>query len=92
MRRLPWPLRRRPGDAMACREAIALVNDYLDEALSPVERALLVDHLRACAHCAEYLEQIRASIRLACHVEPGDLDPEARAAMTDLYRAWREDS
>ena len=87
-----WPFRRRHSDAMACREAVALLGDHLDGALSPHQRSLLVDHLRACTPCAEYLEQIRASICLAGHVEPGSLDPGERAAITDLYRAWREDS
>ena len=92
MRLLPrLPFRRRRTDAMACREAVALLSEYLEGALRPEQRQLLADHLRDCTHCAEYLEQIRASIRLAGLTEPGALDPQTRAAMIDLYRTWQED-
>lgn len=93
MRLLTWlRFRRGRADAMACREAVALLSDHLDDALSPDEQTRLVDHLRSCTHCAECLEQIRATIRLAGKVDPGRLDPTTRAGLTDLYRTWQQGS
>ncbi len=87
MRLVPWlPFRRRRSDERSCRDEVALLSDYLAGASRPDHRKLLADHLRDCTHCGEYLEQIRATIRLAGLTEPGSLDPQTRAAMTNLYR------
>lgn len=79
-------LRRRD---LACRQAVELVTDYLEGALSGRDRERLEAHLAACPNCSAYLEQIRATIRLAGAVEPEDLSPQAQADFTELYRRWR---
>lgn len=78
-------LRRR----IHCREAVALMTDYLDGALSQRDRARFEEHLAACAHCHEYLAQMRATIEIAGRVTPDDLSDEAVAELIDLYRRWR---
>lgn len=79
-------LRRRD---MACRQAIELVTDYLEGALSRRDRRRFEAHLRGCPNCHAYLEQIRVTIRLTGQVAPEDLHPEARVELTELYRRWR---
>jgi anti-sigma factor RsiW len=74
---------------LACREAVALVTAYLDEALSPTDRARFETHLAACPHCSTYLDQIRATIALTGRVEPDVLDPQAQDELIALYRSWR---
>ena len=59
---------------VACRQAVALMTDYLDGALPPRQRARLERHLRACDGCDEYLRQLRATVRLLGSVQPEDLD------------------
>lgn len=76
--------------ALVCRRAVALMTDYLDDALSPRDRARLEDHLAACPHCGEYLAQMRAIIDAAGRVEPDDLPPDALDELVGLYRSWRE--
>lgn len=76
--------------ALVCRRAVALMTDYLDDALSPRDRARLEDHLAACPHCGEYLAQMRAIIDAAGRVEPDDLPPHALDELVGLYRSWRE--
>ena len=49
---------------LVCRDAVELVTDYLDGALSPAERRRFEKHLILCPHCAEYLRQIQVSITL----------------------------
>jgi anti-sigma factor RsiW len=75
--------------AIVCREAVSLMTDYLDGALSHRQRRRLEGHLADCEHCTEYLAQMRATIEAAGHVEPDDLTPEALDELTDLYRRWR---
>jgi anti-sigma factor RsiW len=79
--------RRRP---LVCRQAVALMTDYLEGALSPRDRTRLEGHLAACPHCSEYLAQIRTIIDAAGHVAPDDLPAEALDELVGLYRSWRE--
>lgn len=81
-------LRRRE---LACRQAVELVTLYLEGALSRRERRRFESHLKNCPNCSEYLEQIRATIRLVGSVDPEDLSPEARADLAELYRRWRSE-
>ena len=76
--------------ALVCRRAVALMTEYLDDALSPRDRARLEDHLAACPHCGEYLAQMRAIFDAVGRVEPDDLPPDALDELVGLYRSWRE--
>jgi anti-sigma factor RsiW len=76
---------------IVCRQAVELVTDYLEGALSGRARRRFEAHLAGCPHCTEYLAQMRETIRLAGRLEPEDLTPQARAEFTDLYRRWRSE-
>jgi anti-sigma factor RsiW len=75
---------------MVCREAVGLVTDYLEGALSPAERARFEAHFVDCEGCVAYLAQIRAVADAAGRVEPADLDPGALDALVELYRSWQQ--
>jgi anti-sigma factor RsiW len=74
---------------IVCQQAVELVTDYLDGALSRRDRRRFEAHLRACPNCSAYLEQIRITIALTGAVETDDLTPEAREDLSALYRRWR---
>jgi predicted anti-sigma-YlaC factor YlaD len=76
---------------IVCQQAVELVTDYLEGALSRRDQRRFEAHLRACSNCAAYLEQIRMTIDLTGGIEPDDLTPEARQELTDLYRRWRSE-
>jgi anti-sigma factor RsiW len=76
---------------LVCRDAVALVTDYLEGALSKRDRARFERHLAACDGCDEYLRQMRATINLLGRVEPGDLDPAARDEIVQLLLRFRAD-
>lgn len=78
--------RRRP---VVCREAVELVTDYLEGALSSRDRARFEAHLAECPHCREYLAQIEATIAAMGRVEPDTLAPEVRDELVGLYRRWQ---
>lgn len=80
----------RPKD-IVCQQAVELVTDYLEGALSRRNRRRFEAHIRACPNCAAYLEQIRTTIELTGSLEPDDLTPEARTDLTELYRRWRSE-
>jgi len=84
--------RRRPhGHDITCHEAVSLVTDYLEGSLSDRDRARFEAHLALCPHCSEYLHQIRVTIAVTGQVRGEDLGPDAREAVVDLYRRWRDD-
>jgi anti-sigma factor RsiW len=74
---------------LVCRQVVELVTDYLEDALSAVDRQRFERHLAGCPHCTEYLAQMRETIRLAGRVTPEDLTPVMLTDLTDLYRRWR---
>lgn len=74
---------------LVCRDAVALVTDYLDGALSRPDRQRFEAHLAACPHCSTYLEQIRTTIALTGRIEPDALEPQAQDELIALYRSWR---
>lgn len=75
--------------AIICQEAVELVTDYLEGALSRRDRRRFEFHLQGCPNCTAYLEQIRITIQATGAIDAGDLSPEARADLTELYRRWR---
>ena len=76
---------------ITCRQAVALMTDYLDGVLSPDDRALIEAHLGECEGCAEHLRQIRITVAVTGGIGDEDLDPAAREDLMDLYRRWWRD-
>jgi anti-sigma factor RsiW len=74
---------------MVCREAVEVATAYVEGVMKPRARKRYEAHLAACPHCTEYLAQIRSIIAAARRVEAEDLAPKARAALLDVYRAWK---
>lgn len=76
---------------LVCQEVVELVTDYLEGALSRSQRRRLEAHLAGCEHCTEYLEQMRATIRLTGRLRAEDLTPEMQEELTEIYRRWRSE-
>jgi anti-sigma factor RsiW len=77
--------------ALVCRQAVALMSDYLDDALPSRDRARLDEHLAGCEHCSEYLAQLRVTIDMLGRADPDDLEPGTLDELVALYRRWRSD-
>jgi anti-sigma factor RsiW len=77
---------------LVCRDAIALMTDYLEGALSSRQLARLERHLAGCDGCDEYLRQIRATIGLLGGLQPEDLGPETREGIVQLFLSYREEA
>ena len=78
--------------ALVCRQAVALMADYLDGRLASADLQRLEVHLAACPHCSEYLAQLRVTIDALGHAEPDDLSDDAIDELVHLYRGWLADS
>ncbi len=78
--------------ALVCRDAVELVNDYLDHTLSRGDRRRLEKHLARCDACHAYLDQMRAIIAAGGTVSPDDLAPETVEGLVQLFRRFHSDS
>jgi len=85
--RMRWPARH----SLVCQQAVELVTDYLEDALSRADRRRFEKHLANCRGCTEYLVQIRATIAITGRVTPDDLTDEMRTEFADLYRHWQHE-
>ena len=83
-------MRLLPRRDLVCRQAVELVTDYLEGALSRRARRRFEAHLAGCPHCTEYLAQMRMTIRIAGSITPEDLSPQMRVEFIELYRNFRD--
>ncbi len=74
---------------LACQEMVELITDYLEGALTRSQRKRFDAHLAGCEHCTEYLQQMRATIRLTGRLREEDLAPAMREEFSEIYRRWR---
>jgi len=81
----------RRKNELVCQQVVELVTDYLEGVLSRSQRRRFEAHLAGCENCAEYLEQMRATIRLTGRLGAEDLTPEMQEDFAALYRRWRSD-
>ena len=58
-------LDRGPRDGVTCRDAIAVLGDFLATELGPKDRARLAFHLARCQPCRAYLRTYRKTRQLA---------------------------
>jgi anti-sigma factor RsiW len=78
----------RRWEELRCQQAVELLTDYLEGALSPRARARLAGHLRTCDGCRAYLDQLQATISALGQAELQPPDPAVRAQLVELYRRY----
>ena len=77
---------------LTCREAIGLLADYLESALSEQEIRELEKHLAGCGPCQAYLNTYRRTRDLTCKAERVVMPEEMRDRLrTFLLRALSGD-
>jgi len=80
--------------SLNCRELIEFLAAYLDDELTPADRAAFEIHLSKCPYCRDYLATYRATIHLgrrALDAEAGILE-EVPAEIVDAILAVRSRS
>jgi anti-sigma factor RsiW len=74
---------------MTCQELVELVTDYLDGALSELDRARFEEHIALCPMCEVHLEQLRITVRELGSLRERDIDPAVLAELQERFRSWR---
>jgi anti-sigma factor RsiW len=74
---------------IVCRDAVSLVTDYLEGALSPAMAARFERHLASCDGCEEYLREMRISIQLTNRLEPEEVPEHVLDGLVAVLLAYR---
>ena len=77
------------AEDLECRQVVEAVTDYLEGAMAPRDRLRFDHHLALCEGCQDYLEQMRAVIRVAGRPVADAVPPETRAGLLRAFRDWR---
>jgi anti-sigma factor RsiW len=79
-------------DDLSCREVVELVTDWLEGALPAADHARVELHLAGCEGCAAYVEQMRATVRIAGRLDEEELEPVLSDELVAAFRGWRASS
>ena len=80
--------------AITCADALELMTDHLEGALSQADAARMRAHLEHCQACTLFLDQLRATIRVvhdAGQPEEFAVDTERIDTLTALFKAEHGD-
>ena len=72
---------------MTCKDAIAVLADYLESALSPELVEKLEEHLRDCAPCRAYLATYRKTKSLAADAGRVEMPEEMKTRLREFLLA-----
>ncbi|HEY7093306.1 MAG TPA: zf-HC2 domain-containing protein [Ktedonobacterales bacterium] len=75
---------------LTCKELVELVTDYLDDALTPLDRARFDAHLAICPGCQTYLDQMQTTIHTLGSLPEESLTSEARDQLLAAFRQWKD--
>ena len=80
-----------PQSGLTCRELVELVTDYLDDALSPRDRARFEGHLSSCPGCGVHLDQMRQTLAVLGRLDEDTLEPAVIDSLLEAFRGWTKD-
>ena len=79
------------GGELTCQELVELVTDYLEGALDEPTSARVAAHLADCDGCADYVEEMRATVSMLGRVETSSLDQAALAELMAAFHTFHTD-
>jgi anti-sigma factor RsiW len=74
---------------MNCRQVVELMTDYLEGALSAVERARFEDHIAGCDGCRAYLAQLRMARKIVGRLAGEPVPAAVERELLEAFRSWR---
>jgi anti-sigma factor RsiW len=75
-------------EGLSCQELVELVTEYLEGALDERDRRAFDRHLEECDGCTEYVEQLRATVRVTGTLTLDDLSTDAETTLLQAFRDW----
>jgi anti-sigma factor RsiW len=74
---------------MNCRQVVELMTDYLEGALSAVDRARFEQHIAGCEGCTAYLAQLRMTRTIMGRLADEPVPPAVEKELLEAFRSWR---
>lgn len=74
---------------ITCKELTELCTEFEEGAMSVSDWAKFRFHMAMCPPCQEYVRQMKLTTEVLQQAEPPTLEPEARSALVDMFKAWR---
>ena len=81
---------RHLGD-LTCQQAVELVTDYVEGAMTPHDRRRFERHLRNCPDCAIYVDQVRLTSDTLGRVHPEAPSGATRDALLQVFRDFHRE-
>ena len=75
---------------LTCAQILELVTEYLEGALAGSRLDAFERHLRRCADCSLYLDELRTTMRLTGELREESLSPELCEALVAAFRSRHE--
>jgi anti-sigma factor RsiW len=77
-------------ETLTCQELVELITAYLDDALSPGDRARFEAHLAECDGCTNYLHQMQTTIALAGRLSEEAIPETGKEKLLQLFSEWKK--
>jgi len=74
---------------MTCRQVVELMTDYLEGALSAVDRARFEQHIAGCDGCTAYLAQLRMARKVMGKLADEPVPAAVERDLLEAFRTWR---
>jgi anti-sigma factor RsiW len=74
---------------MTCRQVVELMTDYLEGALSAVDRARFEEHIAGCDGCRAYLAQLSTTRRVLRKLADERIPPDLQAELLKAFQSWK---
>ena len=76
---------------MTCKQLVELTTEYFEGTLFPPDRVRFQAHLKTCAHCASYVEQMCQTIKALGRLPGGTVAGHVMEALLRTFRRWQQD-
>ena len=83
--------RIQPPSGLTCRELVELVTEYLEDALSPRQRARFEAHVSRCPGCGTHLDQMRQTLAVVGRLDEHTVEPAIMNSLLEAFRGWTKD-
>jgi anti-sigma factor RsiW len=74
---------------VTCRQVVELMTEYLENTLSPRDRASFEEHIAGCDGCRAYLAQLRTTKRVVGKLADEPIPEPLEAELVKAFRDWR---
>jgi len=74
---------------MTCRQVVELMTDYLEGALSEIDRARFEEHIAGCDGCRAYLAQLSTTRKVLRKLADEPIPADLQSELLDAFRNWK---